>query len=470
MFNSLVNYFIPKSARNDIETFRAARIFVTVLLVISQANLLSIANGYVIRYEAIQYMLLANSILCIVGVFLFRAGLPIVPSTHLFSGHQALMMFLQSWWGGGLESPGTIALFLLPATTMMLIGRRGAIYWFVFAIAALFFFYGYEKMYGQLPVHYDLSKFDYYLLVSLVGIITSGFIIILVFDYEKTRAVHSLIYKNEELKSTQDQLIQSEKLASLGELTAGIAHEIQNPLNFVNNFSELSVDLAKDLNDEIHKPDIDKKYVEELLTDLTSNQEKINHHGKRASSIVKGMLEHSRTSTGERALTDINALADEYLRLSYHGLRAKDPSFNADYKTDFETPLPKINIVPQDMGRVLLNLYNNAFYAVYQRAKAPQPPKGEYIPIVTVRTRLVTPPLGAGGLIEIRVKDNGMGMSESVKAKIFQPFFTTKPTGEGTGLGLSLAYDIVTKGHGGTLEVISTEGVGSEFIIQLPLK
>ena len=264
----------------------------------------------------------------------------------------------------------------------------------------------------------------------------------------------------ENLKTTQNQLIQKEKLASLGELTAGIAHEIQNPLNFVNNFSELSVDLVKDLKEEIEKPDIDKEYVGELFTDLSQNQEKINHHGKRASSIVKGMLEHSRTSTGERALTDINALADEYLRLSYHGMRAKDKSFNADYKTDFQDPLSKINIVPQDIGRVLLNLYNNAFYAVHQRHL--QDPN--HTPSVLVTTKQLD------NQIIISVKDNGMGMSESVKAKIFQPFFTTKPTGEGTGLGLSLAYDIVTKGHGGTLEVISREGEGSEFIIHLPFK
>ncbi len=273
------------------------------------------------------------------------------------------------------------------------------------------------------------------------------------------------------LKATQTQLIQSEKLASLGELTAGIAHEIQNPLNFVNNFSELSVDLAKDLNDEIHKPDIDKGYVEELLTDLSQNQEKINHHGKRASSIVKGMLEHSRASTGLKELTDINKLADEYLRLSYHGLRAKDKSFNADFTTHFDENLPEIEVIPQDIGRVLLNLINNAFYAVNQRALPPQHPGGEpYQPTVIVSTLYTTPPLGAGGQIIIKVKDNGSGMSEATKIKVFQPFFTTKPTGQGTGLGLSLAYDIVTKGHGGTLEVESTEGVGSEFIISLFLK
>ncbi len=270
------------------------------------------------------------------------------------------------------------------------------------------------------------------------------------------------------LKSTQNQLIQKEKLASLGELTAGIAHEIQNPLNFVNNFSELSVDLVKDLKDEMGKPDIDKDYIEELFDDLSSNQEKINHHGNRASSIVKGMLEHSRASTGVKGLTDINKLADEYLRLSYHGLRAKDKDFNADFTTDFEGNLPKTEVISQDIGRVLLNLINNAFYAVNQRAQLSKSLKllessGEtYTPSVFLSTKLID------NQIVISVKDNGNGMSEAVKAKVFQPFFTTKPTGEGTGLGLSLAYDIVTKGHEGTLEVVSTEGVGSEFIIKLP--
>ena len=262
------------------------------------------------------------------------------------------------------------------------------------------------------------------------------------------------------LKATQAQLIQSEKLASLGELTAGIAHEIQNPLNFVNNFSELSVDLVKDLKEEIEKPTQDKEYIGELFDDLSQNHEKINHHGKRASSIVKGMLEHSRASTGVRELTDINKLADEYLRLSYHGLRAKDKNFNADYKTEFQDPLSKIEVIPQDMGRVLLNLINNAFYAVHEKMK--QNTEGGYLPTVTVTTQQLD------NQIIIKVKDNGIGMPESVKTKVFQPFFTTKPTGQGTGLGLSLAYDIVTKGHGGELKVESKEGEFTEFIIKLP--
>ncbi|AEI46726.1 ATP-binding protein [Runella slithyformis] len=278
----------------------------------------------------------------------------------------------------------------------------------------------------------------------------------------------------EELKATQNQLIQKEKMASLGELTAGIAHEIQNPLNFVNNFSEISIELLEELNEikEDKKASDQKGQAQddtlemELLSDIEQNLQKINHHGKRASSIVKGMLEHSRTGSGERQSTDINALADEYLRLSYHGLRAKDKSFNADFKTDFDENLPTINVVPQDLGRVLLNLINNAFYAVQQKKlsdiDAADSATGAYKPMVSVSTRK------KAKWIEIRVKDNGTGIPETVKEKIFQPFFTTKPTGEGTGLGLSLAYDIITKGHGGTLNVQSTDGEGTTFIIQLP--
>lgn len=282
-------------------------------------------------------------------------------------------------------------------------------------------------------------------------------------DTQRAKAEKAL----QDLKATQAQLIQSEKLASLGELTAGIAHEIQNPLNFVNNFSELSIDLAQELKEEIEKVSIpakDKEYIDEIIGDLTQNQQKINQHGKRASSIVKGMLQHSRTSSGEKELTDINALADEYLRLSYHGLRAKDKNFNSDFKTDFAENLPKISVVPQEIGRVLLNLFNNAFYAVnISNVGRVLNPADVKPPQVIVSTQQLN------NQIIIKVKDNGIGMNEATKTKIFQPFFTTKPTGEGTGLGLSLSYDIITKGHGGMLEVESIEGEGTTFIIKLPL-
>ena len=300
-----------------------------------------------------------------------------------------------------------------------------------------------------------------------------------------------------ELQATQKQLIQSEKMASLGELTAGIAHEIQNPLNFVNNFSEVSTELVDEMNEEIaignkqlaignlELGNIHLQNANEIANDLKLNLEKINHHGKRAGDIVKGMLQHSRSSSGVKEPTDINALADEYLRLSYHGLRAKDKSFNATMITDYDESIGKINIIPQDIGRVILNLINNAFYACTERSRsaAPLPPQGgfsdpdyKHSPTVWVSTKCINSPLGSqaerregtefGGKVEIMVKDNGPGIPQKILDKIFQPFFTTKPTGQGTGLGLSLSYDIV-KAHGGELKVETKEGVGSTFIIQL---
>jgi signal transduction histidine kinase len=265
-----------------------------------------------------------------------------------------------------------------------------------------------------------------------------------------------------ELKTTQAQLIQSEKLASLGELTAGIAHEIQNPLNFVNNFAEVSAEMLLEMDAELDKGDIHE--AKAISADLQQNLSKINHHGQRASFIVKGMLEHSRVATSRDAInrvsTDINALADEYLRLAYHGLRAKDSSFNATIETHFDPDLPKIDVIPQDIGRVLLNLINNAFYAVNEKAK--EGIEG-YSSTVTVRTKKLE------NAIEISLQDNGNGIPESIRDKIFQPFFTTKPTGQGTGLGLSLAHDIVTKGHNGTLSVSSIPGATTTFELRLPL-
>jgi signal transduction histidine kinase len=264
----------------------------------------------------------------------------------------------------------------------------------------------------------------------------------------------------DELKSTQSQLVQREKMASLGELTAGIAHEIQNPLNFVNNFSEVNDELLKELKVEADKGNLEE--VKAIANDIAFNSEKINHHGKRADAIVKGMLQHSRSSTGQKEPTDINALADEYLRLAYHGLRAKDKSFNANFKTEFDNSIPKINVVPQEIGRVILNLINNAFYAVSEKTESSMLNAEGYEPTVTVRTSKQKE------RVEIRIADNGNGIPQKILDKIFQPFFTTKPTGQGTGLGLSLAYDIITKGHNGELKLETKEGEGSEFIIQLP--
>jgi signal transduction histidine kinase len=288
---------------------------------------------------------------------------------------------------------------------------------------------------------------------------------------ELTKQKDELEQTLEELRATQAQLIQSEKMASLGELTAGIAHEIQNPLNFVNNFSEVSRELLDEMKDELAKGNPEE--AAEIANDIQQNLEKIIHHGKRADGIVKGMLQHSRSSSGIKEPADINALADEYLRLAYHGLRAKDKTFNATLRTDFDENLGNIDIVPQEIGRVILNLLTNAFYSISEKKKlmeknagteASLPDTPPYNPTVLISTK------DLGGKVEIRVSDNGNGIPPEVVDKIFQPFFTTKPTGKGTGLGLSMSYEIVTKAHGGELKVQNNEGEGATFIIILPVK
>jgi two-component system, NtrC family, sensor kinase len=294
----------------------------------------------------------------------------------------------------------------------------------------------------------------------LAGVLGSVLLVVILYRNNrlKQRSNNLLNKTLTDLKATQSQLIQAEKMASLGELTAGIAHEIQNPLNFVNNFSEVSGELMEELEQELDMGNVQEAKV--ISSDIKQNLQKIHHHGQRADAIVKNMLQHSRTTAGEKQLTNLNNLADEYLRLAYHGLRSKDKSFTCTLDTFYDLKLEKVEVVPQDIGRVLLNLFNNAFYAVQQRQKLGQE---DYQPTVTVSTHRQE-----GQQVEIRVRDNGTGMPESVKQKIFQPFFTTKPTGQGTGLGLSLSYDII-KGHGGELQVESVEGEFTEFMVQLPV-
>lgn len=296
------------------------------------------------------------------------------------------------------------------------------------------------------------------LLISLAGMLHSR--------YRLRKKQHIIENSRQELesslknlKATQTQLIHAEKMASLGELTAGIAHEIQNPLNFVNNFSEVNTELIEELKEELKNGNLEE--VKAIVDDLAQNEQKINHHGLRADGIVKGMLLHSRTGSGRKESANINTMADEYLRLAYHGLRAKDKSFNADFKLEADDKLPQVKVMTQDIGRVLLNLINNAFFTVYEKSK-----EGEegYRPEVVVSTKTVD------DKVEISVKDNGKGIPEEIKDKIFQPFFTTKPTGEGTGLGLSMSYDIIKKGHGGEVKVKSELGSGTELIITLPIE
>jgi signal transduction histidine kinase len=265
-----------------------------------------------------------------------------------------------------------------------------------------------------------------------------------------------------ELQQTQIQLIQKEKMASLGELTAGIAHEIQNPLNFVNNFSEVNVDLGNELKEEMNKLSLSheqRQYLQGIADELLQNHQKIAHHGKRAEAIVRNMLQHSRKSNGVKEPTDINALVNECIGLSYHSFCRNNSVFESKIDTDFDRSLADVQVIPQDISRVLLNLLNNAFYAINERKKQLN---GNFHPRVSVSTKK------HGAYFTITVTDNGTGMSEKVTARAFQPFFTTKPSGEGTGLGLSLSYDLVTKAHGGELKVESKEGEGAKFTIQLP--
>ena len=321
----------------------------------------------------------------------------------------------------------------------------------------------YQKEIEAAKVNYQNQLRQYYLIAG-IGMLLLIALVLYRNNRQKVKANIVLQSQKEEiqdalfqLKATQTQLIQSEKMASLGELTAGIAHEIQNPLNFVNNFSEINTELSEEIVEAARKGNLDE--IIQLAGDIKSNQDKISEHGKRADAIVKGMLQHSRSSSGIKEPTDINKLADEYFRLSYHGLRAKDKTFNAALHTDFDPTIGKIPIMPQDIGRVLLNLYNNAFYVVSEKQKLSI--EG-YEPMVSLRTRKIN------GEVEICVADNGSGIPEKVLDKVFQPFFTTKPTGQGTGLGLSLSYDIINA-HGGNITIRNTPGTGAEFIITLPI-
>ena len=336
---------------------------------------------------------------------------------------------------------------------------------------AIEYFTAYDEQQRRYEIEAAKTEFRNRLRMNAYLGSTFTLIVIAIFLFRNNRQKQKSKQKIEkaydQLKDTQSQLIQSEKMASLGELTAGIAHEIQNPLNFVNNFSEVNKELAAELLEEIRKGN--GKDAEAIITDMIQNEEKILSHGQRADTIVKGMLQHSRANKGEKELTDLNTLCDEYLRLAYHGMRAKDKSFNAEFKLELDPDLPKVNVVPQDIGRVLLNLINNAFQAGSLKAEAGS--KG-YLPEVTVSTKAIPLPGGArGGFreVQITVQDNGPGIPENIRDKIFQPFFTTKPAGQGTGLGLSLSYDIV-KAHGGKVNVMTKQNEGTEFTIVLGVK
>ena len=403
-------------------------------------------------------------------VVLFLLALAYLALTKNFNVYKYLQLGLilllplaNHLYAGGFSESSVVILasFITPVIALTFVSRRAARLFFYLYIVVVLVGGVWELFIvppvSQLP-HFVVSFFFTSNLITIAGII---YFLIDGFLKKQEELRRELRQSLDALRTTQTQLIHAEKMASLGELTAGIAHEIQNPLNFVNNFSEVSTELVDELADEQQKPDRTPELEAELLTDLRQNLQKITYHGQRASSIVRNMLEHSRMSTGQREPTDLNALANEYLRLAYHGLRAKNKTFNCELAMEPDPELGLVRLIPQDIGRVLLNLFNNAFYALQKRQKTAA--DVGYQPTVSVRIQRVD------SKVILAVRDNGVGMPEDVKAKIFQPFFTTKPTGEGTGLGLSLSYEIVTKGHGGTLDVSSTEGEGTQFTISLPL-
>lgn len=450
MFDKLVEYFIPKRAASSGDEVRSDKIFVAVLLISALSNLLGINLAWEIDATVNGYLLLINGIINLVILIAFRLGLAKPTATLLFITQFAISFPFQAYLQGGLASPAASALFLLPAIAMLILGKRAAIFWMIVSALISLGLYIFELNYGAPIPQYDTDKNQLFYFSSILGTNFTIFIILLVYEVGKSKALREIQLKNNELVNTQNQLIQQEKLASLGQLTAGIAHEIKNPLNFILNFTEVNMELLEEFKENLKNNDTADN--EDLLKDIESNLHKIQEHGRRADSIVKSMLGHSRSGSGEKVLTDINALAEEFLRLSYHGLRAKDKFFNAEIATDFETNLPPVKIIPQDIGRVLLNLINNAFQAC--TAKEINHPK---VSITTKSTE---------EWIQIAVSDNGPGVPEDIRDKIFQPFFTTKPTGQGTGLGLSLSYDII-KAHGGELKMKSKDKEGTTFFVYL---
>ena len=477
MFNKITDYFLPPGFAGSLDLRRQARIIVNTVLVTSLFSLNFLVLCWWADFRPGMYILLFGVVSFALLPFGYRAGWyshVVLGYAYLFIGY--LTVAVNSVYQGGYYAPTTSWLALCGVTGSFLLGRRAGLIFFGLGLTTVLAFWVLEQRHYVFPSLVPADKAEFWHLDILAGLMLILLVVALVFDNINTNTLRIIGAKNAllsertaqleqsltDLRAAQAQLVQHEKMASLGELTAGIAHEIQNPLNFVNNFSEVSSELLAELAEEQARPERDAALEGELVGDLQQNMRKITEHGRRAAGIVKGMLEHSSSSSaGERQPTDLNRLCDECLRLAYQALRAKDKRFNAGLTTDFLADLPPVTLAGADVGRVLLNLFTNAFYAVRQRQLHSEP---GYQPQVGVRTRVLNQQ------VQIQVSDNGTGMSAAVQAKIFQPFFTTKPTGEGTGLGLSLAHDIVAQGHGGTLSVESQEGKGTTFSVNLPLE
>jgi signal transduction histidine kinase len=479
MFRKVVEFFIPVQNDSSAEYQRRVRLVAYAIVVTMVFALFYVTTSWVAGYFTGLTIMLCSWVCYLILLFLMKKGLNIFKVANIFGLIGVLSIYGCIYFSGGFESPVLPWLASSPIVLLLIAGKKIGYFWASVAVLMVLSFGLMDSVGFQFPKEYYASKEDYFTLSCQTGLVLIIFFISIVFENLRVKAFNQVSHQKDalettlsELKSTQAQLIQSEKMASLGELTAGIAHEIQNPLNFVNNFSEVNTELIDELEKEVNNGNYDE--VKAIAKDIKDNEQKINHHGKRAGDIVKGMLQHSRSSNGVKEPTNINILADEYLRLAYHGFRAKDKSFNATMKTEFDETIGSINIIPQEISRVLLNLITNAFYVVNEKKRNGNVTHEEgigniqieYEPTVTVKTSLLHTAGGQEALIS--VKDNGNGIPAKVLDKIFQPFFTTKPTGEGTGLGLSLAYDIV-KAHGGELKVETIEGEGSEFIVQLPV-
>jgi signal transduction histidine kinase len=464
MLRNVIEYFIPPSLPADPEYQRRVRLVAYTIFITSISALAYASISGIIGFATGVLLMLCCFIGCIILLFLIKFGWNVFQVANVYGFVGSLSVYGCIFFSGGFDSPVLPWVATSPIALLLVAGKKSGYFWAVVSLVIVVVFGMMDYNGYVFPIEYTKSKEAFFFLSCHCGLVLIIFFISIVFENVRIRAHNEVSrQKNEiqaalsKLKEAQAQLIQSEKMASLGELTAGIAHEIQNPLNFVNNFSEVNVELITELEEETRNGNMEE--IKTIVAALKGNEEKIKHHGKRADAIIKGMLLHSRKNTEQKEPTDINALCDEYLRLSYHGLRAKDKTFNADYKTDFDQSISHVNIVPQDIGRVFLNLFNNAFYAAYEKKKK----LGDgYEPTVFVSTRR------QDGKIEINVQDNGMGISKSLVDKIFQPFFTTKPAGQGTGLGLSLSYDIV-KAHGGNITVESEAGRGTTITVALPV-
>ncbi|MFC6222390.1 sensor histidine kinase [Hymenobacter artigasi] len=477
MFANLTDYFIPADFAGSPDLRRRVRIILNTVLLTSLFSLnfmglcwwASLMPGfYVLLFGAVSFVLLPLG---------YRAGWyshVVLGYLFLFIGY--LTVVVNSAYQGGYYAATTWWLGLCSVMGFFLLGRRAGLISFGVALATVLVFWALEQQHYVFPNLVPADKAQFWHLDILAGLMLLLLVVALVFDNINTHSLRTVEAQNTllsertaqleqslaDLQATQAQLVQREKMAFLGELTAGIAHELQNPLNFMKNFAEVSTNLVDDIGGTHPGGTPRATGLEgEILAGLKQNLREISQHGQRATAIIKGMLEHSRTGTGQRVPTPLNPLVEDSLRLAYQGLRAKDRDFSAKLTTTLAPGLPLVVVVPQDLSRVLINLLTNAFYAVQQRQRQLPAPAG-YRPEVTVQTSA-----GPGG-VEIRIFDNGTGMSPKVQAKIFQPFFTTKPVGEGTGLGLSLSHDIITTGHGGTLAVESREGQGTEFVLRLP--